>query len=632
MLTLTLFAGFLQLGDGVTTILQSNSNWNNAANWDTGEPVAGDVADVPGGRSVTVVTPGRAAASLLLGTCSDGVTAGNSRLTVQPSGDLTISGAFELGSECGGTTTRGDVILNGGVTTVDSVLFGAVASGGGGQITINSGSSFSVANQIDTSASVTFSRVFLNGGSFSVGGAINVAMFRVANAASASYIAQFDITAPDMRVAQQETGVFTVGNSITVTAGTLRVGQASGSVGTMSLLDSATLSATQLVVGSGLGATGTLIVDTTSSITVGSCLIGNNGDATLDLRSGSFISGGSMFLGSTATGDGAVVMGTGSSSPTLSCAGDLRIGNNNIGAFLLQSGAVTTTGAGISVGRQASGSGNLTVVDGTISTAQVTVGRSGSGLYMQNGGSVTTTLDFSVSLLASSTGTATVTSGTLNVGRNLAISNAADCTGTLSIQGGSIIVANDVQLAGVDTGSSTLNVQGGTLQIQRHLNYRNGGFEDLVAVSGSGTLQITGNAIMTGTTASPTSFNTLELSGGACTVSMARLLAGPTARLSFAPDDSTGQCAIVATEITLDAAQLVVQTVSKKRALVTSSASLGDLTIINNIGANPVVGEFAGFGEGDTVVSYDDGTRYLITYVGGDGNDIQLLQDGVQAE
>ena len=115
-------------------------------------------------------------------------------------------------------------------------------------------------------------------------------------------------------------------------------------------------------------------------------------------------------------------------------------------------------------------------------------------------------------------------------------------------------------------------------------------------------------------------------------MSMARLLAGPTARLSFAPDDSTGQCAIVATEITLDAAQLVVQTVSKKRALVTSSASLGDLTIINNIGANPVVGEFAGFGEGDTVVSYDDGTRYLITYVGGDGNDIQLLQDGVQAE
>ena len=634
VLTLTLLFVQLGYGAGATTILQvGNSNWNVAGSWDNGEPGAANFADVPGGRRVTVVSSGRQAASLLLGTCSNGVTSGTSRLTVQPSGELTIGGALQLGSKCVSTTTRGDVILNGGVTTVDSVLFGAVASGGGGQITINSGSSFTVTNQIDTSASAAASRLFLNGGTFSVGGAINVAILRVADSASASYTAQFDITAPDMLIAFQQIGTFTVGNSITVTTGTLRIGEESGSVGTMSLLDSATLSATQLRIGAGPGSTGTLNVDASSSITTsGSCYIGYDGGGTLDFRSGSIITTGNFIVARVLSGNNAVVMGTGSSSPTLTCNADLRIGDGGTGEFLLQSGTISSTSVGITIGQTSSGVGNLTIVDGTISALELLVGRAGTGLYLQNGGSVTTTQDFFVSRLASSTGTATVTAGTLNVGRNLIVADAADCSGTLSIQGGSITIASDVRLSDVDTASATLNVEGGTLQVQGDLDYRSGGFEDLVAVSGAGTLQITGNAIMTGTTASSSNFNTLELSGGACTVTVASLIAGPTSRLSFAPDDTTGQCAIVASEVALDGAQLVVQTASKKRALVTSSFTHGDLLILDNIGANPVVGEFAGFGEGDTVVSYDDGTRYLITYVGGDGNDVQLLQDGVPAE
>ena len=197
---------------------------------------------------------------------------------------------------------------------------------------------------------------------------------------------------------------------------------------------------------------------------------------------------------------------------------------------------------------------------------------------------------------------------------------------------GSILVSGGIQLSNDDSGSSSIIIENGLVQTDVSLNYRDDGMGDTVSVTGSGVLRIANSLLLNVATMAGT-FNSLEVQGGECQVTTNNLRAGPTSRLIFSPDDSTGQCAIeVSNMVTLDGAFLVVQVGSKKRAPIVSASTHGDLTIIDNLGSNPVVGEFSGLGEGDTAVVFGDGTSYLITYVGGDGNDVQLLQDGVPAE
>jgi hypothetical protein len=54
------------------------------------------------------------------------------------------------------------------------------------------------------------------------------------------------------------------------------------------------------------------------------------------------------------------------------------------------------------------------------------------------------------------------------------------------------------------------------------------------------------------------------------------------------------------------------------------------LTLVNNTGAGPIVGTFTGLPEGSSVVGTFGGTSYYfsISYVGGDGNDVTLTEQG----
>ncbi|MFO0803525.1 MAG: autotransporter-associated beta strand repeat-containing protein [Gemmataceae bacterium] len=59
---------------------------------------------------------------------------------------------------------------------------------------------------------------------------------------------------------------------------------------------------------------------------------------------------------------------------------------------------------------------------------------------------------------------------------------------------------------------------------------------------------------------------------------------------------------------------------------IDSLAALGTFTIINNDGTDPIVGTFAGLPEGATFHG-DNGKPFLITYRGGDGNDVVLTPE-----
>ncbi|MDF1754814.1 MAG: autotransporter-associated beta strand repeat-containing protein [Verrucomicrobiales bacterium] len=80
---------------------------------------------------------------------------------------------------------------------------------------------------------------------------------------------------------------------------------------------------------------------------------------------------------------------------------------------------------------------------------------------------------------------------------------------------------------------------------------------------------------------------------------------------------------VPASQVTLGAAATL--TVSD----ATEPAAGSSILVINNEGADPVNGTFAGLQEGATVFD-DDGNRYTISYVGGDGNDVVLYAGEAQ--
>jgi autotransporter-associated beta strand protein len=217
-------------------------------------------------------------------------------------------------------------------------------------------------------------------------------------------------------------------------------------------------------------------------------------------------------------------------------------------------------------------------------------------------GAFTTTIAGITSTLLGATTTVTVAGGTLNSGPVtgginlvkagagvLLLSGATNTyTGTTTVSAGALIVNGN-------SGSSTHTVTGGVL----------GG------VGTVGQLNVTGGAVSPGQ-AGPgllTVNGALSMSAGS---SYAVDIAGASPGTSFD--------VLRASSVTLGGAQLIV-----------SSNFTGALnqtfTIIDNVGAGLVQGQFANLPEGATVTG-SGGQTYKISYVGGGGNDVVLTQVG----
>ena len=224
----------------------------------------------------------------------------------------------------------------------------------------------------------------------------------------------------------------------------------------------------------------------------------------------------------------------------------------------------------------------------------------------------------------------------INLGANLTLAVAGEIAGTIASSGSSVIEAtgdltlgeasNAVSIAGsllvgshtvtlVDTGLSLIgavtSLDGGMLVAANGLSMSGG---DQLIGDGTVDAELTTNSgeIAPGLSSGTLSTGNLDLSGGTFTAEIDGLTAG------------TDHDQIVVTG-TVDVTGATLATSG------TITAAIGDrVTLIDNDGADAVVGEFATIANGAVVVV--NGQDFRLFYDGGDGNDVQLVRvDAVPA-
>ena len=259
-------------------------------------------------------------------------------------------------------------------------------------------------------------------------------------------------------------GVLTVGDGSTED---LVVGNAEGSEGEFVMTDGAVDVAEQLNVGSsGRGA----FRQYGGTVTVGGVL--NCGDQTnswgeLVLSNATLTVNGDTVFGRYGSGrmrveDGAVF--------TCKAASHLAFGwfEGSTGVLTIAGGAVTNTGTSFTLAYYAGSVGIVTQTGGrAYSTGSKLIGREGSGLYVQSGGTNICGSDLRIANVTNSTGRYVMTGGRLEVGAvtataDLYIGNAGN--GTMEIgSNATVVVVDDVFVGSVSDSSGTCLLHGGTL-------------------------------------------------------------------------------------------------------------------------------------------------------------------------
>lgn len=199
---------------------------------------------------------------------------------------------------------------------------------------------------------------------------------------------------------------------------------------------------------------------------------------------------------------------------------------------------------------------------------------------------------------------------TLTVG---ALNTDAIWSGVLSLSLGLTKVGSGtLNMTFVNTYGGPTIVNGGTLRVNMP-----GSLTSAVTVNGGGTFGGTGSTSSTVAINSGGIFVPGYQGSGAFTASGAlTLAAGSTFGLEFGSSTGVGAGATAA-QVTLNNATLSMTDVAP------GTLPLGTvLTVINNTGNSPVSGTFNGLPEGSDVVV--GANTFVITYRGGDGNDIRL--------
>ena len=137
-----------------------------------------------------------------------------------------------------------------------------------------------------------------------------------------------------------------------------------------------------------------------------------------------------------------------------------------------------------------------------------------------------------------------------------------------------------------------------------------------VSISGTGDLAVQGNLWM-GTLSSGT--GTLAIAGSTAAISVTGDLnlhsfATSSTRLELLADANGVSPVVVSGNVILNDAALAVDMTACDPSLT--------VVVVDNRGLNPVAGTFLGLAEGATVA---DSADRMITYAGGDGNDVVLV-------
>lgn len=294
----------------------------------------------------------------------------------------------------------------------------------------------------------------------------------------------------------------------------LFVGYSYNSVGTINVLGG-TLLANYLTLGhsganSGggqtgdVGGSGTLNIESGTVTITNSLVLGNNTTTGTAVSSGNLnISGGSL---SVTAATGTIVIGNGSSGTSnvtvsggsVTSASSIYVGNSSQGQLDVKTGGTVTQSGGVSyVGATATGDGVFNVDGGTVSLRTITIGDAGKGVFNLNTGSVTvgSSVDTNVGNADGGDGTLKVAGGIFsmtNASANLIVGNQTGSTGNLELSAGTMDIAGRVIIG--DNGKGTAIVTGGNLIIKAGT----GGSLIVGNGAGTGSLQMTnGNVVLT---------------------------------------------------------------------------------------------------------------------------------------
>nr|MCR5162843.1 hypothetical protein [Thermoguttaceae bacterium] len=277
-------------------------------------------------------------------------------------------------------------------------------------------------------------------------------------------------TSHSIRVGEAGTGSLTIESNALYTGNEIYVGSGATGVGTFTV-DGGNVQSKRIIVGD--AGTGTMNTSNNASITVvsgGFCIGGNESDAkntgtgtvtltdtTLDIMS-------DLSVGNYGTG---TLTLQGTSNVTIhddgNSTGYLYMGRHtgSTGTLNLQNGGtMTITDHASRIGLSGTATVNVLpggVFESTTKDIQIGYNASGDGTFIIDGGTVNTA---KVIAGGSGTGKLEVKSGTLNASSHLYAGNNAGSTGTIDISGGTV-TAGDLRVG--ENGTGVANISGGTV-------------------------------------------------------------------------------------------------------------------------------------------------------------------------
>lgn len=330
-------------------------------------------------------------------------------------------------------------------------------------------------------------------------------------------------TSHSIRVGEAGTGALTIESNALYTGNEIYVGSGATGVGTFTV-DGGNVQSKRIIVGD--AGTGTMNTSNNASIKVvsgGFCIGGNESDAkntgtgtvtltdtTLDITS-------DLSLGNYGTGTMTL---EGTTNVTIhddgNSTGYLYMGRHtgSTGTLNLQNGGtMTITDHASRIGLSGTATVNVLpggVFESTTKDIQIGYNASGDGTFIIDGGTVNTA---KVIAGGSGTGKLEVKSGTLNASSHLYAGNNAGSTGTIDISGGTV-TAGDLRIG--ENGTGVANISGGTLNLN-YIMYAGLNNQGTINISDSANVTVTGN-IIAGYNTVPTEENDikgqLNISGG----------------------------------------------------------------------------------------------------------------------
>lgn len=652
-------------------------NWFIPANWDAGVPQAGSFAELGNGGLPFIAGSGAAAYRVSLGGAGS-----TGRLDVTGAGRLTVGALLQVNNGTMQILDGAAVLQAEPLTfTASGTVFGYGGTGrllvsGAGSILTTTGE-MSLGQPTDLPGPFGAAVVTIERGARVNNLGVGVYFYN----ATATVTGPGSLWTTRNLSATGNATVLTVADRGTVNAGTTRLGNGAvisvtglGSsfnntvavpmvVGTfgsgaVNVRDGGLLSSSATVLGDAAGSVGAATVDGAQSRWVhsGDIVVGNYGIGIVDIRGGAALTSVRGHVGFQAGSNGSVTVGDAGSSWL--ATGSMFIGNAGTGTLNILNGAVAGTSGnaylGIAAGAQGqatvSGAGsvwNITAAGTNLNIGGNQTQAGGSGALSIESGGVVNAVDTHLY----STGTLTLfDGGTLNGpvsswGGMIRARGVNTLAGVLTLQAGGVAIqpvdaSSTLTLSGNIGGpgglakSSFLGIVGrGTLVLSGSNTYVgpttvdigtllvNGTQASAVAVN-AGTLSGTGAIGAAATVGNGTGVADATLAPG---VGIGTLATGDLALradgvFAFEADSSTGLADQIAVtgSVTLDPAA----TFSFADLAAGMLAPGMSFVAIDNDGSDAIVGQFAGLAEGAEISS--GANRYVVSYLGGTGNDLVL--------